>query len=322
MSESPVPKEESAAQRSARLRREKRNARIASEGSDRLAKITQLSGRPAPAPEDVSLVKDKQASVAPDPDEIDISEHHYTPRITPRPSGPSTPSQQLSQNPFGPMPPFGAGGPGGSGPQDDMAADPMMRMMQQMMSGMGGGGEPSAGGFPPMMGDPNDANNPMNDLPPFMKNLMNAQQQTQQDAAAAQSAPRGTSAYLWRIVHAVFAVLLAGYIALAGPFNGSKLSRSESMLAHNSYSGPNLFYLFATVELVLQTSRYFLEKGRLQGGGMLATIANSGLVPEPWGGYIRVFGRYSVIWQTVVGDAMTVVFVLGAAAWWRGLAAA
>ena len=43
---------ESPAQRSARLRREKRNAKIQAEGSDRLARITQLSGRPAPAPEE------------------------------------------------------------------------------------------------------------------------------------------------------------------------------------------------------------------------------------------------------------------------------
>lgn len=52
MADSPVQKEESPAQRQARLRREKRNARIVSEGSDRLAKISQLSGRPPPAPED------------------------------------------------------------------------------------------------------------------------------------------------------------------------------------------------------------------------------------------------------------------------------
>ena len=52
MADSQIPKEESPAQKQARLRREKRNARIASEGNDRLAKITQLSGRPAPALED------------------------------------------------------------------------------------------------------------------------------------------------------------------------------------------------------------------------------------------------------------------------------
>lgn len=194
----------------------------------------------------------------------------------------------------------------------------MMRMMQQMLSGAGGAG---SGGMPDM-GDPNDPNNPMNDLPPFMKNLMSAQRQTQTDAQAQQSAPKTNSAYLWRIVHAIFAIALAAYIALTGTFNGSKLSRAESLGDDGGFSAPKLFYLFATFELMLQTSRYFLEKGQLQGTGMLATIANSGLVPEPWGGYIRVVGRYSVIFQTVMGDAMTVVFVLGALAWWRGMAAA
>lgn len=186
--------------------------------------------------------------------------------------------------------------------------DPMMRMMQQMLSGAGGDG-----GFPAM--DPNE----MNDLPPFMKNLMQAQQQTSAEA----NTPVSSSAYLWRVVHAVFAVGLAAYIALTGTFNGTKLSRSESVAGFSSGNNtPNLFYVFATVELVLQTSRYFLEKGRLQGSGWLATIANSGLVPEPWGGYVRVLGRYATIWQTVVGDAMVVVFVLGCMAWWSGMAVA
>ena len=56
--------EESPAQRAARQRREKRNAKIQAEGNDRLARITQLSGRPAPAPEErrptiLSLACDK-----------------------------------------------------------------------------------------------------------------------------------------------------------------------------------------------------------------------------------------------------------------------
>ena len=189
----------------------------------------------------------------------------------------------------------------------------MMRMMQQMMSGAGG-----AGGFPPM-GDPNDPNNAMNDLPPMLKNLLAAQNASQ--GAEQPMSAKSSSALFWRVIHALFAVALAAYIALTGTFNGTKLSRHESV-SSNDYSGPKLFYLFATAELLLQTSRYFVEKGQLQGSGWLATIANSGLVPEPYGGWIRVVGRYSVIWQTVVGDAMVVVFLLGAVAWARGAAAA
>jgi len=48
---SAAPTDESEAQKAARLRREKRNAKILNGGSDRLNKITSLSGRPAPMEE-------------------------------------------------------------------------------------------------------------------------------------------------------------------------------------------------------------------------------------------------------------------------------
>lgn len=297
--------EESPAQRQARLRREKRNAKIQATGDDRLAKITQLSGRPAPAPEDPTS-QSKTTNTAPaamsasveDPDEVDISEHHYVP--TRRPENQLAELQQQQQqaqmNPFAM---FGGGGGANAGGAEGQ--DPMMQIMQQMLSG---GGMPDTG-------NPNDPNNPMNDLPPMLKAMMNGQRQTQQQGGAPTN-----SAYIWRIAHAVFAFSLALYIALTTTFNGSKLSRAQSV---DDSQGPRLFYLFATAELVLQSSRYFLEQGQLMGKGWIATIANSGLVPEPWAGYIRVFGRYSVIWQTIVGDAVTIVFVLGALAWWRGM---
>jgi hypothetical protein len=149
----------------------------------------------------------------------------------------------------------------------------------------------------------------------MLKAMMQGQRTTQQQA----SAPTGTT-YLWRIVHAVFALALAIYIAASGTFNGSKLSRSTSL--EGSDFGPRLFYMFATAEVVLQSSRYFMEQGRLQGSGWLATIANSGLVPQPYSNYISMLGRYAVIWQTVVADAMVVVFALGCLAWWNGMATA
>ncbi|KAI4734060.1 hypothetical protein E4T50_15399 [Aureobasidium sp. EXF-12298] len=290
---------ESPAQRSARLRREKRNAKIQAEGSDRLARITQLSGRPAPAPEEPSMrqtptkpaqatpTKTPQHASIEDPDEVDISEHYWTP----------TPSdqnqlarlqQQQQQSPFA-----------RPGQQDE---DPMLKMMQSLLSG-----DPSAAG-----GIPDSA---MDDLPPMLKAMMQGQRATQQQA----SPPTG-STYLWRIVHAVFALALGIYIAASGTFNGSKLSRST--LLQESDFGPKLFYIFATAEVVLQSSRYFMEKGRLQGSGWLATIANSGLVPQPWSNYISMLGRYAVIWQTVVADAMVIIFVLGCLAWWNGMATA
>ncbi|KAG9595716.1 hypothetical protein KCU86_g3953, partial [Aureobasidium melanogenum] len=291
---------ESPAQRSARLRREKRNAKIQAEGSDRLARITQLSGRPAPAPEEPSMkqtptkpaqatpTKTPQQASVEDPDEVDISEHYWTPTPSDQTQLSRLQQQQQQQSPFA-----------RPGQQDE---DPMLKMMQSLLSG-----DPSAAG-----GIPDSA---MDDLPPMLKAMMQGQRATQQQA----SPPTG-STYLWRIVHAVFALALGIYIAASGTFNGSKLSRSTSL--QESDFGPRLFYMFATAEVVLQSSRYFLEKGRLQGSGWLATIANSGLVPQPWSNYISMLGRYAVIWQTVIADAMVIVFVLGCLAWWNGMATA
>jgi len=154
----------------------------------------------------------------------------------------------------------------------DPNADPMMAMMQQMLGG---------GGFPGM--DPNNPGEGMPDLPPFMKAMMNGAQQTQQE----QAQPKSDTAYLWRILHAVFALTLALYITITNTFNGSKLSRAQVM---DESAGPNLFYIFATAELILQSTRYFMEKGQLQGSGWIAMIANSGFVPPPYVDYLRVLG--------------------------------
>lgn len=210
---------------------------------------------------------------------MEISEHHWTPEQRRLPSGPP-------QRP----------------PEIDPTVDPMMQMMQQMMAGMPGGG-----GVGP--------NGEMPELPAFMQSMMSGQQQAAQETAQ----PVSDTAYIWRIVHAIFALSLAAYVALTSTFTGSKIARFDTIHSQEVVN-PNFFYIFATVETVLQSSRYFLEKGQLSGGGMLAKIANSGMIPEPWVGYIRVVGRYMTIWSTLVGDAMAVVFVLGVIAWWKGTA--
>jgi hypothetical protein len=181
-------------------------------------------------------------------------------------------------------------------------------MMQQLM-GMQGGQ------------DPNDPNALGGDLPQ-MAQMLSTMMGGGGMGGAGQPQPSTGSAYLWRIVHAISALIIAVYIALTTTFSGSKLARTENTFVQdvNYGLGAKPFYIFATAELVLQTSRYFIEKGQLQGGGILATIANSGFVPEPYAQLIRTIGRYSTIYTTIVSDAMVVVFVLGAVAWWKGLA--
>ncbi|KAK3066286.1 hypothetical protein LTS18_001850, partial [Coniosporium uncinatum] len=51
-----------------------------------------------------------------------------------------------------------------------------------------------------------------------------------------------------------------------------------------------------------------MEEGEIKSGGWMGTVA--AFLPPPWNGYVKVVGRYAVIWQTVVSDAMVVVFVL------------
>jgi hypothetical protein len=184
---------------------------------------------------------------------------------------------------------MGAGLPGGD--------DPMLKMLQQVMGAIPGevpGGMPSFQGLPPM-GMPGQ----------------------QAPGAAAVSTADDPYAYLWRIVHAVFALGLGLYIALTTTFTGTKLGREMSALtkATGEESSAHFFYIFATVEVLLQTSRFFMEKGRVQQGGLLGMIM--GILPEPWKGYLALMTRYGRIWTTVSADAMVCIFVLGICSWMR-----
>ena len=237
----------------------------------------------------------KIASVDDDPEEVDISQHASfapTPSRTPNPQNDPLAAAMLQMQQ--------QQGQGGGG------EDPMLKMMQQMMGSMGGG-------------DPNDPN-AQQDLPPMLKAMMNGAGGGQQQ----ETAPTSGSAYVWRIVHAVFAFGLAFYICLTSTFNGTKLARSSDVYTEGAAGyglGPRLFVIFTSVELVLQSTRYFVERGQLQGGGMFASIVNSGFIPEPYANYIRVAGRYITIARTIFTDVMVIVFVLGCMAWWKGLAA-
>ncbi|KAK2625730.1 hypothetical protein QTJ16_005042 [Diplocarpon rosae] len=301
----------------ARIRKERREAKIRAGGSARLNKITGLGGgvqREAPPPQPTASVPNPTD----DPEEVDISQHYYEPRPrSSRPNDVSPPPSHLAEqsmrddrlrqmmrglDPSATQPPGANGNPFAGFPGmgampgvDSMdAEDPMMKMLQQMMGGMSGdgaGGMPSFPGMPPILGQ----------------------------------APAGDPyAYIWRVVHALFALGLGLYIALTTSFTGTKIARERSGLGYsagdemvlNPGDLRHFFWIFATVEVLLQTSRFFFEKGKTQQGGILGMVI--GFVPEPWKGYLTLIARYSRIWTTVSGDAMVLLFVLGAAAWLRG----
>lgn len=274
------------------------------EGEDRLNRIKALNGGVAPPTEVLGgpAAEGPKASVADDPDEVDISQNA---------SGFGTPSKQppnvdAADNPLAAamlqMRQQEAHNQGQKHAEGSGEDDPMVRMMQQMMGAMGG--------------NPSDPNAPPPDLPPMMKAMLGGGGGAdKQDLAP----PATGSAYMWRTVHAVFALILAAYIARVSTFNGSKLARSQSVYTEDSgYGlGSRMFTIFCTAELLLQSMRYFAEKGQLQGNGMIAKVANSGMIPEPYAGYIRIAGRYIGIVQTIIADAMVIVFVFGAMAWWQ-----
>ena len=173
------------------------------------------------------------------------------------------------------------------------ADDPMMQMLQQMMGGMPGG----AGGG----GD--------GGLPPGLAAMLGGGA-----ASGGQVQPEDNSGNIWRVIHGLFAFSLGIYILTSYHFNGSRGARV-------SYSSPqdphiSIFWIFTTVELILQSSRFFMERGRVAQSGILATMSN--FLPMPWKGYVSLIARYSGIYTTIVEDAMVIVFVLGCVAWWQG----
>ena len=178
-------------------------------------------------------------------------------------------------------------------PQPGDPEDPVSALIKQMM-----GNAP-----PPGAGEP--------DPTAGLASLLGmAQAPGDQEPAA----PPPTSTYIWKIVHAIFALSLGLYVLFTEPFSGSRLGRTP-LVATINQKQPNVFWVFATVELGLQSARFLLEKGRKE-SGMVGTVAN--FLPPPWNSRLRLVGTYSGIWTTLVSDAMVVIWILGVGAWWRG----
>lgn len=198
----------------------------------------------------------------------------------------------------------------------------MMRLLQQMMGGMGGeAGTGGDGSLPPglaaMLGGMGGAG---------ALGMPATGGSGQQQGA---SAVANKSAYVWRILHALSALMLGIYLVSHASFASSARltpGRSTASPPASPVSGNveadqpvvNMFWIFATAELMLQGSRFFLEQGRDGSqGGWVQMIG--GILPEPWRGWARLAGQYSGIWKTLVEDAMVVIFVLGIVGWWRGM---
>jgi GET complex subunit GET2 len=196
---------------------------------------------------------------------------------------------------------FSADLPSGAGQQQEV--DPMMNLLQQMM----GMPPPEAGAS---TGIGNEGLGAPNGLPPGLAAMLGSMPG---QASQAQDQPP-TGAYVWKIVHAVFALALGAYILYTYTFSGTLASRLRLPVGGLPAEG-SLFWVFITAELGLQGARYLLEGGRVE-EGMVKTI--SGFLPPPWNQRLLLASRYSSIWTTLVADAMVVVWMIGVVAWWRG----
>jgi GET complex subunit GET2 len=265
------------------------------------------------APPAATQPKPPTPSASQDPDEVDISDHYYAPS-----NRNDFFHQQAPNNALQGFDPFTNTPRGAGSGNEQLNQDPMIQMLQAMMGGAGGPGA----GFPGGAGGP--GGNPGEGLPPGLAEMFGALSGQGPAAGEQEQTEASNTAYIWRIVHAIFSLTLGFYVAIGSNFSGSKFTRTnppsssfvDAALEHHQTVGQRLFYLFATFEVVLQSSRYFLEKGQLKGSGWLSSISK--FLPQPYGGYVRVVGRYSMIYSTVVADAMIVVFILGLVAWWKG----
>lgn len=123
---------------------------------------------------------------------------------------------------------------------------------------------------------------------------------------------------VWRMTHVLFALALGVYMVHMTAFNGAQFPQPANGKVTEPGGRTRFFWAFATTQLILQSTRYFLERDRgpMKTEGWMSMIA--GAFPEPWRGWALLLGRYSLIWSTVVQDAMVVIFVLGCVSWWEG----
>ncbi|KAL9599789.1 MAG: hypothetical protein Q9219_003575, partial [cf. Caloplaca sp. 3 TL-2023] len=154
-------------------------------------------------------VQENPPSVA-DPDEGYISNSQYPSRASGRDENPTeTDVRQLLRSP----PPPGDAQYGSGQQQADVQSDPMVQMLQQIVGGMSGVQESEQGGLPSGLGSLLLGGGP---TPP---------------GTLGHNEQGDTYGSLWRILHAVLALLLAIGITAMTTFNGAHFAKAGSSLS-------------------------------------------------------------------------------------------
>ncbi|KAF7592861.1 hypothetical protein BBP40_012340 [Aspergillus hancockii] len=275
--------EESPAQKAARLRRERREAKIKEGGAARLDKITSLSGRTS-----VSIREDTSPSPSPSPQPpafISSTPEIRSPQAQPElaqptfnPESQAPENLQAQQEYIRALLRQGAPSPSQQGPEED---DPTLKLLNSMMAGMNGGDQGPGG----PAGGPSQAELASAlGLPPFVSDLLGAatRQQTDEEKEEVRT---------WKLLHVLFSIAVGIYLlVLVG----------TSVSTYGSQPPPpatvrNPFLYFTTGEVVLTGARIMARTRNGQSAG---------------------FMLWFELFRDVIRDGSLVVFLLGMGAWW------
>ncbi|KAJ5899683.1 hypothetical protein N7495_004427 [Penicillium taxi] len=276
--------EESPAQRAARQRRERREAKIREGGLARLDKISSLNGRtPLAAREDAPSPSPQPVAISPSPSPL--------PENLPSPFQPQQPADfpadfQAQQDAIRALLRQGMPGPDQDEQSPEME-DPTLKLLNSLLGAMPG--DPNAPPPPPgAAGDmPAPALNPAAiasalGVPPFLANMLGG--------GAQPTEAEQRSLRIWKGLHIIFALGVAFYLVF--------IIGASVALFGNPPPKPstvqNPFMIFVTGELLLT------------GGRVLLGAKQSGL-----GIAVKVF-------KDIVQDGSLVIFVLGLGSWYNG----
>ncbi|KAF9205832.1 hypothetical protein CPC16_000726 [Podila verticillata] len=120
----------------------------------------------------------------------------------------------------------------------------------------------------------------------------------------------------WKLLHFVLSVLLGLGVVYQEHRRSGHLERFDALatdkpLQYGTFqvAATPVFWYFITMELILQSTRMFLQGITASPSSTLGTIA--GFLPPPFSDAIRVFMRYRLIWSSLVNDLTVVVFIVG-----------
>ncbi|KAL3477127.1 hypothetical protein BJX99DRAFT_226724 [Aspergillus californicus] len=292
--------EESPAQRGARLRRERREAKIKEGGASRLDKITNLSGRtPSKDRENASLSPSLPPTVIPSPSPEPRLSPFQAPQTSmqfpPPPSVEDANPDMLRQQQDALRALLRQPAPSDS-QQENEEEDPTLKLLNALMGGMGGmpGADPAAGpgaGGPPppspgaLPGGISPELAASLGVPSWAINMLSAatQQQTEEQKK---------TIFIWKIIHIALSVVVGIYLVFLATSSVATYGKQPPPPA----TAQNPFLIFTTGELLLTGARVTMKS---RNGGQAGPMM-----------YIQLI-------RDVIRDGSIVLFLLGMGSWWN-----